>query len=88
MALTKDEKETMFALMESLIREIGYFTYGGVTSPRGLEALTMSICGHGDFDKNLSASIFETGYGISGSLNKVADGLDNIAEALRELKNK
>src|SRR2546430_5644508 len=70
----------------ALVSSVRAIAYGDSNGPTGLEGLTMAIGGTGGhFDNNnLSTAIGGAGDGIANALSEVADGLNNIADAIRE----
>jgi hypothetical protein len=64
--------------IKSLIDAIYKISAGDIAGPRGIEALSMAIAGDG-LDNPLSKSI-EKGAQL------IADSINNLAEAIREIK--
>jgi hypothetical protein len=62
--------------VEAMIEAVCLLSRGNMSGPRGLEAVTMALCGEGIPGHN----------NVASSLDRIADALESVADAIRERK--
>lgn len=65
------------AALDNLAGAVRAIAHGDVSGPAGLEALTMALTGPGGEEGNLARAISDAGISVK-------EGLESIAEAIRE----